>query len=388
MIKLQKSTFYHEAETKAALVDFISRAEILSMGVECKKFEVGFAAWQQRERAIYVGSGSAANLVLLQALLNLGKLKVGDRIGFSAVTWATNVMPILQLGLVPIPVDCEIATLNVSPQTLRSAAPIQALFVTNVLGLCDDLPGVEFYCRENNILLLEDNCESLGSKIKGRRLGNFGLASTFSFFVGHHLSTIEGGMVCTDDPDLGDMVTMVRAHGWDRNLPHDRQKVWREKFGIDDFFALYTFYDLAYNARPTEINGFLGNAQLPYLDEIVARRVNNFARFHAATLRHPMIFPLQIGHMGVVSNFAMPLVFKTIEDFEAAKIMFKQAQAEIRPIIAGNILQQPFYKKYVHDSVECPNANTVHRQGFYFPNHPKLTEKEIQTLLGIIHSLK
>lgn len=387
MIKLMKSTFYHEAEVKAGLAEFILKADVLSMGTECKKFEAGFGAWQGREHAVFVGSGSAANLVLIQSLLNLGLLNAGDKVGFSAVTWATNVMPIIQLGLVPVPVDCEIETLNASPRTIQVAGPMRALFLTNVLGLCDDLPGIATYCRENDILLLEDNCESLGSKIQERLLGNFGLASTNSFFVGHHLSTIEGGMVCTDDQELADMVTMVRAHGWDRNLAPDRQKFWRYKFGVDDFFALYTFYDLAYNARPMEINGFVGNAQLPYLDEIIERRAKNFTRFHAVTLNQSKIIPLRIEHMDRLSNFAMPLVFKTTNDFQAAGVDFKQAEAEIRPIIAGNILNQPFYKKYVHQLIDCPNANIVHKQGLYFANNPELTEAEVEILIGVIQSL-
>ena len=160
-------------------------------------------------------------------------------------------MPIIQLGLVPVAVDCELETLNVSPRTL-APVDIKCLFLTNVLGFCDDLPGIADLCRLRGILLLEDNCESLGSRISGRLLGNYGLASTFSFFVGHHLSTIEGGMVCTDDDELGDGLIVTRAHGWDRDLPSHRRACLRQSHHVDDFFAEYTFHDLAYNARPTE----------------------------------------------------------------------------------------------------------------------------------------
>lgn len=380
MIKLMKSTFYHEAETKAALVEFIARAEMLSMGEQCRIFETAFAQKQERTTAIFVGSGSAANLVLLQALLNLGRLKPGARVGFSALTWATNVMPILQLGLQPVALDCELETLNVSPKTLQSAGKLDAVFLTNVLGLCDDLPGIAAYCADNNILLLEDNCESLGSKISGRLLGNFGLASTFSFFVGHHLSTIEGGMICTDDQELAEMVTMVRAHGWDRNIPPARQDAWRQKFQVEEFYAKYTFYDLAYNARPTEINGFIGNTQLPYWDEIVSRRADNFKRFCTAAAANPEIYRIETDHMDVVSNFAMPIVYRNVEAFDRSRKKFETAQAEIRPVIAGDMTAQPFYKKYVPDAAPCPNSALIHRQGLYFGNNPELTEAEVHTL--------
>ncbi len=384
MIKLMKSTFYHEAETKAALVDFIAKAEMLSMGEQCHLFEQGFATKQERQSAIFVGSGSAANLVLLQALLNLGRLKPGARIGFSALTWATNVMPILQLGLKPVALDCEIETLNVSPKTLQAAGDLDAVFLTNVLGLCDDLRGIEKYCEEKNIILLEDNCESLGSKIDGRLLGNFGLASTFSFFVGHHMSTIEGGMVCTDDQELAEMVTMVRAHGWDRNISPERQRVWRKKFAVEEFYAKYTFYDLAYNARPTEINGFIGNTQLPYWDEIVTRRADNFKRFHEAAQKNSEIHALKTDHMDLVSNFAMPVVYRSGESFDAAREKFTAAGAEIRPVIAGDMTAQPFYKKYEPDAKPCANSALVHRQGLYFGNNPELSEEEIQTLESVL----
>ena len=132
-------------------------------------------------------------------------------------------------------------------------------------------------CHQHKILLIEDNCESLGSVYKGKRLGNFGLGSTFSFYVGHHMSTVEGGAVCTDDGDLETMLQLVRAHGWDRNLTEQKQLTMRVKYKVNSsFYSRYTFYDLGFNLRTTEIQGFLGNIQLGYLSEIVTRREQNF----------------------------------------------------------------------------------------------------------------
>ncbi|KKR09018.1 MAG: DegT/DnrJ/EryC1/StrS aminotransferase [Parcubacteria group bacterium GW2011_GWA2_39_18] len=341
MIKLIKSSFYRETETKQRLVEFISRAEILSMGTECKKFEEAFAEKQQRKHAVFVSSGSSANLLLIQALLNQGKLNKGDVVGVSSLTWATNVMPIIELGLTPLAIDCEVNTLNISPEKLNS------------------------------------NCESLGSQVNGNLLGNFGLASTFSFFVGHHMSTIEGGMICTDDDDLYEIILMIRAHGWDRNLSPESQRKLRQQNNIDDFFSRYTFYDLAYNARPTEINGFLGNVQLQYLDEIIAKRKANFHQFQNAAIQNPDIISLKLGHMNIVSNFAMPVIFKNPKTFMHYRNKFEKNNVEIRPIIAGDITQQPFYKKYVMHQDQCPNSNLIHHQGFYFGNNPEMTEKEL-----------
>lgn len=380
MIKLQKSAFYREAATRQALASFILSAQKFSMGEECEKFERTFAQKQGRKFAVLVNSGSSANSVLLQALVNLGRLKVQDAIGFSALTWATNIMPILQMGMRPIPVDCELTTLNVSPMTLGhalDATRLNALFLTHVLGFCDDIEKIMLMCRERGIILLEDTCESLGSRAYGRNLGAVGLASTFSFFVGHHLSTIEGGMICTDDEELRDMLVMVRAHGWDRQLPPARQRALRSAHGVDDFFALYTFYDVAYNMRPTEITGFLGNEQLAYLDEMTAKRAEHFRVFQSAVESNPDFIPLRVGHMETISNFAMPIVAKNEELTMKYRNRFLANGFEIRPIIAGDMTEQPFYKKYVHTTTRCPNAQIVHKNGFYFANNPELTADEV-----------
>lgn len=385
MIKLIKSTFYHEAETKAKLTDFIGQADILSMGVECQKFETAFAAKHDRRYALFVSSGSMANLVLIQAMMNLGRLKKGDKVGFSVLTWATNIMPLIQLGLEPVAIDCELDTLNVSPELLAPhLKDIKALFLTNVLGFCDELEEVRRLCDEQGIVLLEDNCESLGSKAYGTLLGNFGVASTFSFFVGHHMSTIEGGMICTDDEALYDMLKMVRAHGWDRNLEPEKQQQLRTENHVNDFLAKYVFYDLAYNARPTEINGFLGNVQLPYLDEIVNKRSANFQRFHEAVSVNDDFHVFAIDHMDRVSNFAMPVICKDEATAEKYKTRFTEAEVEIRPVIAGDMTQQPFYKKYAVATEHCVNAATIHKTGFYFGNNPELTDDELDTLAGLL----
>lgn len=385
MIKLMKSTFFDEQRTKQRLADFIMQAKQLSMGDECRKFEQAFANKQVRKHAVFVMSGSAANLGLLQTLLNTDKLKKGAHVGFSALTWATNVMPIMQLGMTPVAIDCELDTLNTSPASLDKVGKLDALFLTNVLGLCDDLPTIKDYCKTNDILLIEDNCESLGSSIAGKQLGNFGYASTFSTFVGHHLSTVEGGMICTDDDDFADALIMTRAHGWDRNLSKEKQLALRKQYKVEDFFAQYTFYDLAYNLRPTEIQGFLGTLQIPFWDTIVNRRAENFKKFNEAAAQNPAIQLLRTSHMDQVSNFAMPVVYKSKEAFIKARQAFADAQVEIRPVIAGSITEQPFYKKYITQPEPCPNAVLVHHQGLYFPNNPELTNEEVELLVKLLH---
>ena len=371
MIKLIKSSFYNEKETKQKLADFILQADILSMHQECAKFEKNFAKKQDRKYAVFVTSGSSANLVLIQALMNLGRLKKSDSIGFSSLTWSTNVMPLIQLGLSPIALDCSLKTMNVSPAELqKNISKIKCLFLTNALGFSDNLEEVKVICEKNNILFIEDNCESLGSKSNSKLLGNFGVASTFSFFVGHHISTIEGGMICTDDEDLYNALLITRIHGWDRNLSSLHQQGIRNKNNINEFYAKYTFYDLAFNTRPTEINGFIGNIQLNHWDEIVSRRAENFELFQNTVKQNDDFIPLELPHMNLISNFAMPIVCKNKELLEKYKARF--------------IENQPFYKKYVASTNECQNSNFIHENGLYFGNNPELTKDELNLLCNLL----
>lgn len=387
MIKLIESSFYREKETKQKLSKFLLNTKIFSMSKECKKFEENFAKKQIRKYAVMVNSGSSANLILIQSLLNLKKLKKGNKVGVSALTWSTNVMPLIQLGLEPIIIDCELDTLNISPNILKSyTAQLDALFITNALGFCDNIQKIKNICEENNILFLEDNCESLGSMAYDNFLGNFGLASTFSFYVGHHLSTIEGGMICTDDKDLYNALNISRAHGWSRNIDKDYKNKLEKDYNVDEFYSLYTFYDLAYCVRPTEINGFLGNIQLQYWDEIVNKRKENFNFFMSATRENNKFIKLNLEHMDLISNFAFPLIFKNQRDFIKYKEIFISNEIEIRPIIGGNIAKQPFYKKYIQNNNKCNNADHVHENGFYFGNNPDMSSKKLDKIYNLLNT--
>lgn len=383
-IKLIKSSFYNEEETKNALCTFIQGAKQLSIGAECASFESEFSAWQGRKYSVLFNSGSSANLALVQALLNMGKLKPGMKVGFSGITWATNVMPLMQLGLVPIPVDIELDTLNVSSHTLEQThtrEPLDCLFITNLLGFSDDLKKIKQYCAREGILLLEDNCESMGSVTAGKRLGNFGFASTFSFFVGHHMSAIEGGMVCTDDKELDRHLRMARSHGWDRHLTEKQQIALRKEHAVSDFFAKYTFYDLAYNLRPNEITGFLGKYQLQFINETVQKREQNFQEFLKIYDVCSDVYPLDI-RMDVVSNFAMPLVFKSEQLKDTYCSRCEKLGIEVRPIVGGVMADQPFFKKYINTSHDIPVSRLAFKQGFYFANNPELTTTEIEYLIN------
>lgn len=337
-----------------------------------------------------VNSGSSANIAIIQCLLNLNKLKTGDKVGFSALTWSTNVMPLIQLGLIPIPIDINLNTLNVSSKTLHVVLrrhDLKAVILTNLLGFCDDIDVIEELCNNEKIVLIEDNCESLGSVYKGKKLGNYSIASTFSFYVGHHLSTIEGGAICTDDEEIGTMLRLIRAHGWDRNLSYAKKNSIRRKYNINSsFYSRYTFYELGYNFRPTEISGYLGYVQMKYLDKIVAAREKNFKTLapilYSQTDKY---YPLEYGHMDRISNFAVPLICRSVKTRE--QLVKKCAgKVEIRPIVGGDMTNQPFFSKYVRPDTPISQnkyARLAHDQGLYFGNNEEVSERDLQTLLGI-----
>jgi len=371
-----KSTFLGEKETKDALCSFIQTSNKLSMGDEVLKFETSFANWQGRSHSVMVNSGSSANLVILQALLNLGRLSKGDRVGVSAVTWATNVMPVIQLGLVPVLIDVNLASLNVSSEEVRKH-DIRCLFITHLLGFHGDIDVISEYCKSKDILLLEDTCESLGTICNGKKLGNFGLASSFSTFVGHHMSTIEGGLIATDDEELNQMIRMVRAHGWDRNVTQEQRTELRTKWDINDFYGPYTFYTLGYNVRPMELQGLIGSIQLKYVDEANENRKRSYARVFDSIDSKDLMLPNQ--H---VSAFAIPVICSSPEIRDEYVKKCKTLGIETRPIVAGNMNRQPFFKEYVSEKL-LPVADKIHTCGFYMPNHPDLTDSEIDYLSGV-----
>jgi dTDP-4-amino-4,6-dideoxygalactose transaminase len=260
--------------------------------------------------------------------------------------------------LVPVALDCSIDHLNVtSAELAKKIDDLKAVFLTNALGFCGDIDAIRDLCAKKNVILLEDNCESLGTIYKGELLGNFSLASTFSFFVGHHLSTIEGGMICTDDEELYHMLLMVRAHGWDRPLPKDKQQALRKEHGVDEFHATYTFYESAYNIRATEISGMLGVLQLPMLPKTIDRREQNFKKFQKAVEScADRYHTLAVDHIERISNFAMPVITKSKKIFEETVERFQKAGVEIRPVIAGDVTVHPFWTKTL-PKADCPKCN-------------------------------
>ncbi len=200
------------------------------------------------------------------------------------------------------------------------------------------------------------------------------------------MSTIEGGMICTDDDDFAEMLRIVRANGWDRNLTAKQQFKWRKKYNINsEFEAKYTFYDLGFNFRPTEITGFLGQYQLQFLDSNINSRESNYLRLEKIMLQNDDFITLKHDHIKKLSTFAFPIVCKTPELRELYLSRFSGAGIEIRPMIAGNMQRQSFYDKYVTEKYEMPGTDFLHDNGFYCGNYPELTENDLETISSCLY---
>ena len=380
MIKLMQYSFFKNCEVEKKLSDFVLNNTRLSMGPVTEEFESKFASWHKRKHCVMVNSGSSANLVLITSLLNLGILKKGDSIGVNSVTWSTNIMPLIQLGLRPILIDVGENDINLSVETVKKVIKnIKAIFLTNVLGLNYEIEEIYKLSLENKVLLIEDNCEGLGCSSAGRLLGNFGLASTASSFIGHHFSTIEGGYVFTDNDKLAAMLKVVRAHGWTRNLS-DKEKTILNCRKVNTFHQPYTFEYCGYNLRPSEINSYCGLIQLDFIEAFNNIRRKRFS--YAATQLKKFIY----GVNTINPVFALPIKTKNqqqkiniVERLSAKKI-------ESRPIISGSIGRQPFWERE-YGINDLKNSSQVDSIGFYVTNDPQLEDEKFIYLISTLKEL-
>jgi len=321
------------------------------------------------------------NLLMIYALMQNKNLR-NKKVVVPAIAWSTTVAPLLQLGLEPIVCDVDenlSLDINEFEKIVKKYDP-STLMLVHPLGFSADMFKLQEICNTNDIVLLEDTCESLGSDYMGMQLGTFGLMSTFSFFVSHHITSIEGGMICTNDKELYNILKMIRSHGWDRDLNRYEQHKLRADNEVSDFNALYTFYYPSFNVRGTELNAVLGLEQLKRLDDISISREDNFWEY-TKNMKENDLFAISSNYNHLISNFAYPVIHKDKEKIVKALI---DNGVECRPIVCGNIANQPFLKGKLKYHTETPIADLVDEYGFYVPNHPHLNEEDINYIINII----
>ncbi|MDB5313989.1 MAG: arnB [Gemmataceae bacterium] len=362
---------------------------ILTQSKNVRAFEEEWSRWLGVTYSVFVNSGSSANLVTLAALKELHG--AGGEVIVPTITWVSDIAAVLHCGFEPVFVDIDPRTLGMdNEQVLAKITPrTRAVFLTHVLGynaistkLLDEL-------KQRGIPLIEDVCESHGATFEGRKLGTFGLASNFSFYYAHHLSTIEGGMVCTDDPDVYETVRMLRSHGMVRELDCNGRK-WDYVDAYPDLNPDFIFAFPAYNVRSTEINAVIGRSQLPRLDEGNRRRTENLQLF----LRHldPDLYRTDFATDGS-SNYAFTLVLKEPDAALGDCVMttLRRHGVEFRRGTAGggNQLRQPYLRRlFGQDAWKAyPNADHVHFHGFYIGNYPSLDRDRILKLCELLNGL-
>lgn len=353
----------------------------LTKGELTQKLENKWAEKLGTKYSIFVNSGSSSILLTLAALKELGRLG-NNKIIVPSLSWATDVSSPMLLGLDPIMCNCNLedlsCDLNHLEQLFKEHNP-GALILVSPLGLVPKMKSILKLCKEYNVLLLEDVCESMGSKYKDQYLGTFGIASFFSMYFGHHLSTIEGGFINTNDEELYYMLLMMRSHGWDRDLPEWKQKELRTQHKCSDFDALYNFYVPGFNLRATDLQAYIGLRAIEKLDSYCFTRNNNF--LHYLNNINNNLLNIKNRKENFISNFAMPVVSKNRN--KIVKSLIKN-NIEVRPLIAGNMATKPMWlNKY--PTVNLPNCELIEQYGFYVPNHQNLSKNNLNKIIDIIN---
>ena len=379
MITLVKDTIDNKDIDR--LVDWLKTYPRLTKGPVTLEFEEKFSKWLGRKYSVFCNSGSSANLLMLSALQQGGYLK-NNKVVVPSVAWATDLAPVIQLGLDPTLCDSNFNDLSVDlyhlEQIFKEQSPSVLMFVS-VLGLVPDMDKVVELCNKYDVILLEDTCESMGCEYRGRKLGTFGSMSSFSTFFGHHISTIEGGLISTDDKKLYELLVSIRSHGWDRDLSTETQNKLQKDWGVSEFNSLYTFYYSGFNLRSTDLQAYIGLTQIDKLKDWGERREYNY-NLYQELIENNYWKPKTQEH-SFTSNFAYPVIHPErntiVEKLRANEV-------EVRPMICGSMGTQPFYVKE-YGVLKLPNVTDIDEFGFYVPNHPKLTIEQIKFISNIIN---
>ena len=345
-----------------------------SMGENVQAFEHDFAEYAGSKYCVMVNSGSSANLLMVAALFYTNneqlKLKRGDEVIVPAVSWSTTYYPLYQYGLKIKFVDIDLQTLNYDLDQLEEAVTdkTKAIMAVNLLGNPNDFDRINNIIGTRNIVLMEDNCESMGAKYNGKMAGTFGVMGSFSSFFSHHISTMEGGMIVTDDEEIYQILLSLRSHGWTRNLPK-HNLVCGEK-SDDPFEESFRFVLPGYNVRPLDMSGAVGIEQVKKLPTLIAERRNNGCLLQAALTEHPDIM-IQ-SEIGESSWFGFSLVIRPGSSLTRKSLVVKLNNLgfECRPIVAGNFANNEVVKYFdseVHGSLK--NADYIDQNGLFVGNH-------------------
>lgn len=363
------STSWDDKEI-AAIQDVIKKNNY-TMGSSVKQFELDFAKYTGNKYCVMVNSGSSANLLAIAAMFykKENPLKRGDEVIVPAVSWPTTYYPLYQYGLKLKFVDIDIETLNFDLDELKKAITdkTRLIFAVNLLGNPNDYNIINEIIKDKNIYLIEDNCESLGAVYNGKQLGSIGLMGTYSTFFSHHMATMEGGLIGTNDEELYNILLSIRSHGWTRQLPKDNKLCIKSDNPFEESFR---FILPGYNVRPIEMMGAIGIEQLKKLPEFLKYRRKNAAYFKKI-FGNDGRFIIQ-KEIGCSSWFGFSFIIKEKSGIKREQIIEKLTKADIdtRPIVAGNFARKEVVKWFDYEIFgNLKNADYVDKNGFFVGNH-------------------
>lgn len=374
---------------KLKMVKFVLTTNQFTNGSVVKELETKWNDWLGSKFSLFVSSGSTANFLLIDSVKELYGLKSGDKVLLPACTWMTNVAPILQLGLQPIFCDINLKDFSFDPVQLEKISKkhrdIKIVFVTHLIGYSSEsrISGLleELFPKA---IILDDVCESHGCTYDdGNKVGNNSIGATFSSYFGHHLTSIEGGFVSTNNEELYDLMKMKRSHG----LARESSKFGEYASQYPDIDKHFLFITGGYNFRNTNLNAVLGLSQLSRLDNNIQKRKQNYKVFcNMLNKYEDIFFPIQYSNN--TSSFSFPIICRSTQICSEIKNIFEQNKIEYRPIISGNLLRHPFIKK-LNIKVKPEQfkiANLLHENGFYIGNSQFVGNKKLKMLNDILQN--
>ena len=359
------NTILDKADINSAIK--VIKSKWITMGKETTKFENTFSSKVSKKYSIMVNSGSSANLLIFQCLINpkVKKLKKNDEVLIPAICWSTSLWPIIQSGLNAKFVDIDLKTLNIDINDLEKkiSKKTKALMLVHAMGNCANMDKIVQICKKYKLILIEDTCEALGSKFKKKQLGTFGDFSSFSFFYSHHITSGEGGMISVKNKTDADVIKTLRSHGWHRAISNKKSNNW-------------SFINSGFNLRPTDISAAIGSSQIKKLDQIINIRKKNFTLIRNALLEDKNYSNkfdiLKENSSNSIVWFGIPIILKSTKMNYKKKVTDKLNKFGIitRPLISGNFANQPAVKLYkLKISSNLQNADYIDKNSFFIGLH-------------------
>ncbi|MBV8716507.1 MAG: DegT/DnrJ/EryC1/StrS family aminotransferase [Chloroflexi bacterium] len=379
-----------------ATIDQSDRAEVaqwltsdaqLTQGPVVFQFEQQWSDWLGRRYSVFVNSGSSANLIMYYAAL-VSRRAPRRRVVVPAIAWATTIAPAIQLGFEPIMCDADAQTFGLDLNQLEDVCrkdPPDAVITVQTLGVPGDMRGLAALQERYGFLLMEDACPATGSTYRDRRVGTFGDMATFSLYFGHHLSTIEGGVVSTDDSYLYDLLLELRSHGWAKDLDAETEAELSRKNNVLEFNRIFTFYVPGFNVRNTDLAARFGLTQMRKVDWVVERRCVNQEVYESRFSNQPgFSFPRNPAGRTCSISFVALAASREHRDRVAAAL--RANGIETRPLGGGSMGRQPFWTER-YGQVRMPVADAIHERSFMLPNHPYLTQQDVHEICDVALSV-